>query len=87
MAQHSQPGVSCSKLGMRWGCKPVKLCKGDILRKVCLMNIYYMLGTMLGAKGRMGNKIIIGPALMDLLSSRKQKHSTNNFLNKVREGQ
>lgn len=80
MAEQSQPGVSFSKLGTRWGCKAVKLHKGDILRKVCLMNIYYMLGAMLGASDRMVNKIIVGPALMDLLSSRKEETFNKQLL-------
>lgn len=48
----------------------MKLHKGDMLRKVCLMNIYYMLGTMLGARANMVNKMIMGPALVDLLSKK-----------------
>lgn len=45
--------------------------EGDILRKVSLMNIYYIPGTVLGARDKMVNKLVIGPALVDLLSSRK----------------
>lgn len=37
------------------------------------MNIYYVLGTRLGARGKMVSKMIMGPTLMDLLSSKKGK--------------
>lgn len=81
MAGQSWPGVSCSKRGTGWGWKPVELHGGDMLTKVCLMNIYYMLGPGLDARGKMVNEIFTSPALMDLLSSKKGKQQ-NNLLNK-----
>lgn len=45
------------------------------------MNIYYMPGSMLSARDKTVNKIVIGPALVGLLSRRQGKHETNNCLN------
>lgn len=49
----------------------MKLQEGDIQSKVSLMNIYYMPGTVLATKDKTVNKIVTGPALMDLISNRK----------------